>query len=83
MMPWKGENNMKLSNNVYNILKWACLIAVPALITLISTLGTIYGWDTTAITATIGAVATFVGALIGVSNSAYNKQSVESEDTKQ
>ncbi|MDD6726933.1 MAG: phage holin [Lactimicrobium massiliense] len=74
---------MKLSDKTYNFLKWACLIAVPALITLISTLGTIYGWDTTAITATIGAVATFVGALIGVSNSAYNKQSVESEDTKQ
>lgn len=81
MMPWKGENNMKLSNNVYNILKWACLIAVPAVITLISTLGTIYGWDTTAITATIGAVATFIGALIGVSNANYNK--VESDDVKQ
>lgn len=72
---------MKLSNNVYNILKWACLIAVPAVITLISTLGTIYGWDTTAITATIGAVATFIGALIGVSNANYNK--VESDDVKQ
>ena len=62
---------MKLSDNLYNILKWICLIAVPALITLISTLGTIYGWDTTAITATIGAIATFVGALIGISNSKY------------
>lgn len=74
---------MKFSDKTYNFLKWACLIAVPAVITLISTLGTIYGWDTTAITATIGAVATFVGALIGVSNSAYNKQNMESEDTKQ
>ena len=74
---------MRISNKAYDILKWACLIAVPALITLISTLGTIYGKDTTAITATIGAVATFVGALIGVSNSAYNKQTVESEDTNQ
>lgn len=73
---------MKLSNNVYNTLKWACLIAVPAVITLISTLGTIYGWDTTAITATIGAVATFVGALIGISNSAYIKSAQEDEDKK-
>lgn len=62
---------MKLPNNVYDILKWACLIAVPALITLISTLGTIYGQDMTTVTATIGAVATFVGALIGISNSKY------------
>lgn len=62
---------MKLPNNVYDVLKWACLIAVPAVITLISTLGTIYGQDMTTVTATIGAVATFVGALIGISNSKY------------
>lgn len=62
---------MKLPDNVYNILKWACLIAVPALITLISTLGTIYGHDMATVTATIGAFATFVGALIGISNSKY------------
>lgn len=73
---------MKLSDKTYNFLKWACLIAVPALITLISTLGTIYGKDTTAITATIGAIATFIGALIGVSNSAYIKSVQEDEDKK-
>lgn len=64
---------MKFSDNLYIILKWICLIAVPALITLISTLGTIYGQDMTTVTATIGAVATFVGALIGISNSNYYK----------
>ena len=73
---------MSISNKAYDILKWACLIAVPALITLISTLGTIYGKDTTAITATIGAIATFIGALIGVSNSAYIKSVQEDEDKK-
>lgn len=72
---------MKFSNKTYDFLKWMCLIAVPAVITLISTLGTIYGWDTTAITATIGAVATFVGALIGVSNANYNSK--ESDDAQQ
>lgn len=65
---------MILNGNVYKAMKWACLIAVPALITLISTLGTIYGQDTTNITATIAAVATFIGALIGISNNNYNKQ---------
>ena len=64
---------MKFSDNLYTILKWICLIVVPALITLISTLGTIYGQDMTTVTATIGAVATFVGALIGISNSNYYK----------
>lgn len=72
---------MKLPNNVYDVLKWACLIAVPAVITLISTLGTIYGQDTTIITATIGAVATFVGALIGISNSNfYNSRDTDDEN---
>lgn len=66
---------MILNEKVYKVLKWACLIAVPALITLISTLGTIYGHDMTTVTATIGAVATFIGALIGISNSNFYKNS--------
>lgn len=64
---------MKLNDKVYSVLKWLCLIVVPAVTTLISTLGTIYGWDTTPITATIGAATTCVGAIIGISTSAYNK----------
>lgn len=71
---------MKLPNNVYDVLKWICLIVVPALITLISTLGTIYGHDTTIITATIGAVATFVGALIGISNSNFYSDSRDTDN---
>lgn len=71
---------MKLPNNVYDVLKWICLIVVPALITLISTLGTIYGHDTTIITATIGAVATFVGALIGISNSNFYNDSRDTDN---
>lgn len=70
---------MKFSDNLYTILKWICLIAVPALITLISTLGTIYGQDMTTVTATIGAVATFVGALIGISTN-YYKDNTDSEN---
>ena len=31
---------MVFSDKVYSVLKWICIIAVPALITLISTLGT-------------------------------------------
>lgn len=68
---------MKLSDKTYNFLKWLCLIAVPALITLISALGSIYGHDMTIVTATIGAVATFIGSLIGISNSNYNKSGDE------
>lgn len=64
---------MKLNDKVYDKLKWVLLIFTPALITLISTIGTIYGVDTTTATATIGAIATFGGALIGVSTKEYYK----------
>lgn len=65
---------MKLSDKTYNFLKWLCIIAVPAFITLLSTLGTIYNHDMTAVTATIGAIATFIGALVGISNANYKKE---------
>lgn len=65
---------MILSDNVYNVLKWILIRFVPALVFLISTLGVIYKFDTEVITATIGAIATFVATLIGISNYNYNKQ---------
>ena len=71
---------MKLSDSTYNILKWILMIVVPALITLISTLGTIYGWDTSTITLTIAAIATFLGVITGISNSNYYKENIDSED---
>ena len=44
-----------------------------ALITLIGTLGKIYGFDTETIVLTIAAVATFLGAITGISNINYYK----------
>lgn len=64
---------MKLNNKVYDILKWILLILTPALTLLITTLGGLYNFDTKLINGTISAVATFLGALIGVSSSNYNK----------
>ena len=71
---------MILNENVYKLLKWVLMIVVPALITLISTLGTIYGWDTSTITLTIAAIATFFGVITGISNSNYYKDNTDSED---
>ena len=74
---------MKLSNKAYDIIKYCLFTVVPALITLISTLGAIYHFDTEIITLTIGAIATFIGALVGVSNYNYNKdQKVKVEKVK-
>ena len=64
---------MKMSNKIYDILKWFLITFVPALILLISTLGTIYHFDTEIITLTIGAVATFLATILGISNYNYKK----------
>ena len=35
---------MKFSDNVYNILKWICLIALPGAATLYTALAALWGW---------------------------------------
>ena len=67
-----------MSNKVYDILKWVLLVAVAPTIAFITGLGELYGFDTTLIVGTISLVATFLGALLGVSNVKYNKR-VDSE----
>lgn len=64
---------MKLPNKVYDTLKWVLIVVVPAFITLLNTLGTIYTINMTVATATISAFAVFFGAIIGISNVNYNK----------
>lgn len=63
-----------MSNKVYDILKWILLVAVAPTIALITGLGELYGFDTTIIVGTISLVATFLGALLGVSNHNYKKR---------
>ena len=66
---------MVLPDKIYNILKWLCLIFAPALITLLTTIFTLYHIPNVEIvTGTIAAISTFIGALIGVSSKAYNKK---------
>ncbi len=64
---------MKLNNKLYAILKWGLIIFIPALITLIGTLGQIYAFDTEKIVLTISAISTFLGVITGISNYNYKK----------
>lgn len=66
---------MKMNDKIYNILKWGLMIFIPAVTTLIGTLGQIYGFDTETIILTITAVATFLGVITGISNYNYKKVS--------
>lgn len=70
-----------MSNKVYDVLKWILLVAVAPTIALITGLGELYGFDTTLIVGTISLVATFLGALLGVSNVKYNKRVDTNENT--
>lgn len=67
------RDNMKLPDKVYTIFKWGLIIFIPALITLIGTLGQIYKFDTEVIILTISAIATFIGTVTGISNYNYKK----------
>lgn len=65
---------IKLNNKLYNILKWAVMIAIPASATLYFALATIWGFPYgEQVVATMTATATFIGALIGVSTRNYNQ----------
>lgn len=65
---------MKMSNKVYDALKWVAMIALPALGTLYFALAGIWGFPYgESIVGTITAVDVFLGALLGISTSQYKK----------
>ena len=68
-----GSDKMKLNDKVYKVFKWGLIIFVPALLTLIGTLGQIYEFDTEKIVLTISAISTFLGVITGISNYNYSK----------
>lgn len=68
---------MKIPDKLYDILKWVCLIALPAVSTLYWTLSSIWGWPyAEQVSGTIAALTTFIGVIIGISTVNYNKGDV-------
>jgi len=65
---------MILNNKFYTILKWILSTAVAPTIALITGLGKLYNFDTTIIVGTITLIASFLGALLGISNYNYQKE---------
>ena len=65
---------MKMSNNCYDVLKWIAQILLPAAGALYFALAKIWGLPyATEVVGTISAVDAFLGALLGISSSQYNK----------
>lgn len=64
-----------MTNKVYDVLKWVALVGLPALTALWLTLANIWGFPyAEAIGATLAAVTTFLGALLGISSINYARQ---------
>ena len=64
---------MKMSNKVYDVLKWIALVVIPALSTFYTVVAPLFGWYDPGVVAQVcSAVCTLIGALIGISTATYN-----------
>ena len=65
---------MKISNKVYDVLKWIAQYLLPALGTLYFALSTIWGFPYgEQVVGTITAIDAFLGAILGISSTTYYK----------
>ena len=66
---------MKMSNKVYDVLKFIAMVVLPALATFYLTLASIWGLPYgEQIAATITAIDTLLGAILGISSKQYAKE---------
>lgn len=73
---------MNLTNKQYDVAKKVVTVVAPAAITLITGLGALYKFDTTAITGTIALLTTFAGTVLGISSNKYQNAQNENAETK-
>ena len=72
---------MKISDRLYDVLKWVVLVVIPALATCYVALSAIWGWPyADEIAKTAAAVCTLLGALLGISTAQYNKDEKKPPD---
>lgn len=66
---------MKMSNKVYDVLKYIAQIGLPALATLYFAIAEIWGLPYSAeVIGTITALDAFLGVLLGITTAQYNKK---------
>ena len=71
---------MKMSNKVYDVLKWIALVVLPAIGTAYAGLAVIWGFPYgEQIIGTVGILETFIGTVLMISSSKYKKTSNEGE----
>lgn len=66
---------MKIPDKLYDVFKWLVVIVIPALTTFYAVLDNLFGWGYAETVVTISAAAcTCIGAIVGISTAAYNKE---------
>lgn len=71
---------MKISNAVYDVIKWLVIIVLPAAATLYNVLAGVWGWPyAEEVVATVTAVDTFLGAVLCISTVGYNRTNTKEE----
>lgn len=66
---------MKLSNDLYDKLKWVAMILLPAVSVLYLALAGLWNLPyPEQISGTVMAIDTFLGAILGISTNNYNKE---------
>lgn len=72
---------MKLSNRIYDALKWITLVCIPALTTAYVGLSAVWGWPyADQVAKTSAVVCVLLGSLLGISTINYNKKKQPPDD---
>ncbi len=72
---------MEIKNNVYDVLKWVALIALPAVTVFIATVGEPLGWSiTNTAQIVLPAISVLLGGLLQLSTAKYNKEEDNGSD---
>ena len=69
---------MKFDNKVYDVLKWLCLICLPALAVFYTALDNAFAWGyANTVCTVLAALSAFIGSMIGISTKNYRKDNDE------
>lgn len=73
---------MRIRDDIYDILKWVAMLVLPALATLVSTLGSIWGLPyAPQVADTIVAVNAALAMILGISSIGYWQEGGNDEDS--
>lgn len=67
-----------MNNKIYDIETWVAIIIIPVVATFVGTVGLVINWQYTDDAVSVNAaIGTLFVAILGVSNTQYNKQNKE------